>query len=356
MGNFGRYICVALPFLLTLASLISLLIAGLAGAVGNKDSGLYMFRVNLTDLQVQPNVIGALVGRSPEPLPQAAPLIDAATAHIGEAKEGAAPLIAAATSHQQKQANQGGNITAGDLNLHKIYDINLWGYCFTPQSGDRSCLEPKFNWAETEVNNTISTFKRFAAVGGKNVTLPKTVEEALNSFGNVVRWTEIVFIIAALGLGLALVLGVISNCSRAVSCLTWIVSGIASAAVCGFASLATATATIVVGSAESTAKIYGVRSNFNTQFLAVAWISVAFALAAGFFWLLTICCCKPESRSRRSSDTEKRVPVGAYSPLNENQNGFQQNNSGYYNNQYGAPRHPQGGRGDTAYEPYSHNR
>ncbi|KAL8381382.1 hypothetical protein RB595_005581 [Gaeumannomyces hyphopodioides] len=336
MGNFGRYICVALPFLLTLASLISLLIAGLAGAVGNKD-GLYIFRVNLTELQVQPNVLGSLVGRSPEPLPQAA------------------PLIAAATSHQQKQANQAGNITAADLGLHKIYDINLWGYCFTPQSGDRSCLEPKFNWAETEVNNTIGNIKKLASVAGKSVTLPKTMEDALKSFGNVIRWTEIVFIIAALGLGVALLLGVISNCSRAVSCLTWVVSGVASAAVCGFASLATATATIVVGTAESTAKIYGVRSNFNTQFLAVAWISVAFALAAGFFWLLTICCCKPESR-RRSSDSEKHVPVGAYSPLNENQTGAFQNNSGYYNNQYGAPRHPQGGRGDTAYEPYSHNR
>lgn len=354
MGNFGRYICVALPFLLTLASLISLLIAGLSGAVGNKD-GLYIFRVNLTELQVQPNVLGSLVGRSPEPLPQAAPLIGQATAHIRDAREGAAPLIAAATGNQQKQANQAGNITAADLGLHKIYDVNLWGYCFTPQSGERSCLQPKFNWAETEVNNTIGNIKKLASVAGKNVSLPKTVEDALNSFGNVIRWTEIVFIIAALGLGVALLLGIISNCSRAVSCLTWVVSGVASAAVIGFASLATATATIVVGTAEGTAKIYGVRSNFNTQFLAVAWISVAFALAAGFFWLLTVCCCKPESR-RRSSDAEKHVPTGAYSPLNENQNGAFQNNSSYYHNQYGAPRYPQGGRGDMAYEPYSHNR
>ncbi|KLU81311.1 hypothetical protein MAPG_00402 [Magnaporthiopsis poae ATCC 64411] len=337
MGNFGRYLCVALPFLLTLASLISLLIAGLAGAVGNKD-GLYMFRVNLTELQVKPNVLGGLVGRSPEPLPQAAPLIAAASGHF-----------------EQKQANQAGNITAADLGLHKVYDVNLWGYCFDPQNGDRSCLQPKFNWAETEVNNTIGNIKKLASTVGKKVDLPKTMEDALQSFGSAIRWTEIVFIIAALGLGVALLLGIISNCSRAVSCLTWVVSGVASAAVCAFAALATSTAVIVVGTAESTAKLYGVRSSFNGQFLATIWISVAFALAAGFFWLLTICCCKPESR-RRSSDAEKRVPVGAYSPLNENQSGAFQNNSSYYHNQYGAPRYPQGGRGDMAYEPYSQGR
>ena len=111
---------------------------------------------------------------------------------------------------------------------------------------------------------------------------------------------------------------------------------------------------MVVGLVEGTAKVYGGKANLNSSFLAAAWISVAFSIAAGVFWLATVCCCKPEERrSKRQSDAEKLVSNNSsYAPI-------QGANGGYYNNantSYGAPQYHQGGRSDMAYEPYSHAR
>ncbi|TLD28475.1 hypothetical protein PspLS_04193 [Pyricularia sp. CBS 133598] len=404
MVSFGRIACVALPFLLTLASLIALLVAGLAGVTGNKDGNLSMFRINLTDLQVPPSAFQGLARRSAMP--------DDTLSNLGKNLQSASGDVAAKIDQIAKELGNGGsakakelgatiqqmandsgetvdqiakkiadktgvsandliaqaksalagngvNITASMIGLHQLYDVNLWNLCYESTTGNRTCPDPKFNYAKGEINETLAEIKRRAAtvntLAGTNITIPKEVTDGLNTFAEVVRWTEIVFIIATIALGLALILGVVANFSRAVSCLTWIVQGVATAAVIAFASLATATSVVIVGLVEGTAKIYGARANFNSGYLAAIWISVAFSIAAGVFWLATVCCCKPDDRrrSKRNSDAEKLVGSNnsSYAPV--------QGSNGYYNNSntsYGAPRYPQGGRSDMAYEPYSHAR
>lgn len=322
----GRFFCVALPFALTIGSIVFLLIGSLAGVA---DKGLYLLRLDVTDLSISP----------------------ADAEHIVANKDN---LIRSAKTD---------NITAIDLGLSKTYDISLWGYCSTDQEGNRHCKKPKFDWATIALNS--SFVDDFGSAAGVDIELPKEITNALKVFSKVTKWTEVAFMAALIALGVEILLGIFANCSRIFSCFTYIVSGIATALVIAAASLATALTAIVVGAVESTAKFYGVRGKINTTFLGVIWIAVVFAIAASLFWLFTICCCKPEHRSSRSSsrknrqsDGEKLLPKTGkgYAPLGNDH----EMTSGYYNqnqsqSQYGAPRYPSGAaRSDLAYEPYSH--
>ncbi|KAK3939688.1 integral membrane protein [Diplogelasinospora grovesii] len=334
MGNLGRYACVALPFALTLGSLIAMLVAGLAGVA---DKSLFMFQVNTTDLTISPNVVTNLISntkRSPTP---------AGTFHDTS-------LLTTGTGSSSSSSTSN-NITAADLGLFNLYDVGLWGYCYTPQNGSRDCTKPAFNWAESALNTTLTNIKSIATSSGKNITIPTAVTDAVNTFGTVTRWTEIVFVIAYIALAVELFFGIFANCSRAFSCVTFIVAGVATVAVCGAAALSTVMSVVVVGSVEASAKWYGVQAAFNTKYLAAVWIGAAFAIAAGFFWMFTCCCCAPDHHSRssrRSRGAEgEKLMHGPYQPIGEPA-GYQ--SRGFYQPQpqHNAPRH------DLAYEPYSH--
>jgi hypothetical protein len=360
MGNLGRYVCVAVPFILALASMIALLVAGLAGVA---DKSLYMFQVNTTNLEISPASITNLISaRTPQAVGFHDPSLLDGTAG---SDSGSNPGAAADTKTGSSTTGTSGspktsNITAADLGLSNLYDIGLWGWCYTSQNGTRTCTKPEFNWAQKELNMTTSNLKTLATKAGQNITLPKEITDAVEAFGTITKWTEVVFIIAVIALGIELIVGLFTSCSRIVSCITYLIAGVATVAVCTFASLATAMAVVVVGAVEASAKFYGVKADMNTKYLATVWIAAAFAIAAGFFWLFTICCCKPDhssrsSRKRHSDDAgEKLMPVGAYQPIHED-HGY----NGGYNNRHSAPQYgyapqPHAPRRDLAYEPYSH--
>ncbi|KAK4648082.1 hypothetical protein QC763_106930 [Podospora pseudopauciseta] len=338
MANFGRVVCVALPFLLTLASLISLLVAGLAGVA---DKSLYMFQVNTTNLSIDPLTAANLISKATGGKDVETVFNDAVNDALNT-----------------RQDTQTTNITAADLSLYDLYDVGLWGYCYTPQNGSRECTRPAFDWATNVLNTTTGDLNSMLTLTGQNVTLPKEITDAVKAFSTVSKWTQVVFIISYVALGVALFFGLFANCSRAFSCITWLLAAFAAVAVCASAALATATAVVVVGAVEGSAKIYGVRADFNTRFLAAVWIAAAFALAAALFWVFTICCCAPEKRSghkrnRSSDEGEKLMGTGPYQRLDQPQ-GYQG-----YQQQWPAATAGNGGYGRQtggAYEPYSHSR
>jgi len=339
--GFGRFVCVLVPFALCVGSLIALLVAGLAGVA---DKSLYMFQVNTSELSISPlsvaNVVSSHNSRSPEPNPQFHDVVGILTDAVngdGSSKTGS-----------KAESGSGGNITAADLGLYDIYDVGLWGYCYTTNNGSRDCTKPAFNWAATALNKTTTDVKTLITLSGQNITLPSGITDAINAFGTVSKWTQVTFIIAYVALGVELLFGIFANCSRAFSCVTFIVAGVATVAVCAAASLATATSVVVVGAVESTAKFYGVSGSFNTKYLAAVWIAAAFAIAAGFFWLFTICCCKPDhSRRRRSGAEGEKFMQGPYQPIGEQ--------TGYQGSRFSQPQSYAPQR-DVAYEPYSHAR
>lgn len=408
MVSCGRVVCVALPFVLAVVSIVALLVAALAGVA---DKNMYMFEVNTTDLSVSPSDAISILSRAvlddrdtvvldtraAAPVaraatPASAGFHDAAVARsnvgfhdasVARASVGfhdpslltsgtssasgsaATGTVTGSTtdgaSEKATAASTSTNITAADLNLGKLYDIGLWNYCVTEQNGTRSCTKAEFNWAARTLNNSENSVTSLISSTGANLTIPTDITNAIKAFSTLAKWTQIVFLIAFGALALEIIFGLFTSCSRGVACVTFLIASITVVAVVGAAGLATAMSIVVVAAVKAEAEKYGVSASVNGGFLAAVWISAAAAVAASFFWMFTVCCCSPESRRDRAGPRhldDKSVPSGSsYQPLNDpNQNGGIYNNANAYAPQYGAPRYPQGGRSDLAYEPYSHSR
>ncbi|RYO74543.1 hypothetical protein DL764_010802 [Monosporascus ibericus] len=352
----GRYFCVALPFILAVASIVCLLIVGLTGIT---DTDLYMFRIDVSNLTIDTAVLADLAGVDSDQLEQ----LNNLTSRTHESSlnwHDESAVEDFANSNTQASSVLDGldsleslnGLTANDLGLAKVYDINLWGYCATYQDDSHNCTHPAFNWAEgriSEENNLLTTLQDIP--GANDTAIPRIVE-GLQAFEQLNKWTEVVYIMAMIALALEIAIGLFTACSRAVSCVTWLVSGVATLFVIGAASMMTVMASVAVGTIETFGSSQGANANFHTGFLAIAWLGAAFAIAASSFWLFTICCCKPENRpyqkgSRYSHEHEKLVPTGSYQPIGETH----QNSHNYGLPQRGGMRQP-----DLAYEPYSHSR
>jgi hypothetical protein len=404
MGGVGRYFCVALPFILTVASIIAALIVGLTGVSSNS---LYLFSIDVSNLTIDAAQLQSLVNNvsaviSGEKLDQ---IKDDISNGANEASQDVSDKVndivtrsflqwhdpsllednakdntettqwhdpgllddtkdddttadqtLKATSDNKDVASslEGVKIHASDLDLANVYDFTLWGYCQTSQDGKRNCTKAQFDWASHELD--LDWLEKLTVVADLNITIPKALNDGLNIYKSLNRWTEIVFIIAIVALALELVVGLFSACSRAVSCVTWLISGFATTAIIATAILLTFTGSVIIAAALGAGKHYGVKANINKKFLAVLWLSVAFAIGAGLFWLFSVCCCKPERRAHgkrsRHSDAEKLLPSGSYAPIGDN------HISAYSGYNPGAPQAPQraGARSDLAYEPYSHSR
>ncbi|KAG6008779.1 hypothetical protein E4U21_003978 [Claviceps maximensis] len=326
----GRSLCVGLPLALTVASIAALLIATLSGVAHNQ---LWMFQLDTQNLSISPADAAHLAGK--------------AGIHVREIKTD--------------------NISAANLNLANMYEVNLWGYCATGSDGKRQCTEAKFNWAATALNT--SFIETLGSATGVKIELPNEIKSALKTFRVVTKWTQVAFVVALVALGLQLVAGVFATCSRAVSCLIWLMSSVTAILVGVAAGMATAMASIVIGAVEGSAKFYGVKGQVGSRFLAMVWLATVFAIVSGFFWVFTICCCKPDRRQKNRSsidnDGEKLLPTGAYRPISNNHivmtGGQGGPRASYYDPNQGqteyspGPRYPSGkGRTDLAYEPYSH--
>lgn len=327
----GRFLCVGLPFGLTVASLICLLIVMLAGVT---DKNLDMFQVKTQNFSVSTSSLQNfedLVKRSD---------------HFSALTTAALSGYASGTSSV--------NITAADLGLADSYKVSLWNYCATTGSST-TCSKAKFNWAASELN--VTNITTLASSTGTNVTLPKEITNSLKTFTVVSKWTEVVYIIAFVATVLELVVGLFGFCSRIGSCCTFIISGVSTTAVITASVMATVMSSVVVGAIDSATKAYGAKSSLNTSFLAVTWISAAFSIGAGLFWLFSICCCAADhhkSNRRSMGDSEKLLPTrGSGYQRVEDPHGFDANTAygpqtqGVYNHQ-----EPVGRQG--AYEPYSH--
>lgn len=351
MGNVGRIFCVALPFVLTVASIIALLVATLAGVT---DKSLYLFKVNTTDLSISSSTITSLLSDRDLAATRTARDIGSdlsnAAASVGDwasdAGEDAADAISSATDSASDAASSvvssvtgsGSNITAADLGMADAYLVSLWNYCEVSSDGDKTCKKAHYNWAANATESFEAMISSVSSSMGENITLPDTIKTAMTTFSTISRWTQIVFIIAFIALALEIVLGFFANCSRAFSCCTAIIGAFATVAVIAAATLATATAAVVVGAVEGTAKAYGVTGSLNKRFLSAVWIAAAFAIAAGVFWLFTICCCSPDRRSSRGSagGWNRSKHADEAPPPMSGARGYQQVPDSHYNQQQGT--------------------
>lgn len=342
MANFGRFVCVALPFALTVASLICILIVALAG-VTNKSLDMFdldtkNFSISTNDFANLENLIKRVAAPEPVPVP--------------------IPGLGDLTSSALNNLASGNNLTASELGLADHYKIDLWTYC--SQTGkNTTCPKPKFDWAKSAFNTT-KLEETASSTVGTNVKLPKELTSALHSFQVLSKWTQVVYIIAFVATAVELLFGIFALCSRIGSCCTWIVSGISTVAIICASILATVGSAIVVGALDKVFKKYGAHAKLNTTFLAITWLAAAFSIAGSLFWLVSVCCCAPEKRERHrdrrnfrgSSDGEKLLSGGngyqrVSEPWGSQETGY--TGRGVPLQNFNKPTRVEGG-----YEPYSH--
>jgi len=321
--GFGRFVCVALPFGLTIASLVCTLIVMLSGITNHN---LDMFEVNTKNLSISSSSLKNFENEVKR---------DLSLSHLTSAA-------------LNGKIDSGVNFTAADLGLADSYKVFMWNYCSTTGS-NTTCTKAKFDWAHSSLNTTAINEKAQATSSaiGQNATLPKDVTNALKTYATVSKWTQVVYIIAFIITVLELVVGLFGFCSRAGSCVTYLVSGLATTAIISASILATASSAVVVAAVQSTSKAYGVKASIQTGFLSVTWLAVAFSIGAGLFWLFSICCCKAEHRNNKKGG-EKFIPTGSYQPIHDPHTAYQGQQHGIYD--AGAQKPIRGG----GYEPYSH--
>lgn len=85
----------------------------------------------------------------------------------------------------------------------------------------------------------------------------------------------------------------------------------------------------------------------GSRMLATLWIAVAFSIASGFFWLISICCCSGKSPHKKiavekTPYTYERVASPAF--------GAQQ--QGHQMQEWPGTHQNKGPAGPTAYEPF----
>lgn len=297
----GRFFCVALPFALTIGSLICLLIVMTAGM---SSKAIDMYTINPQNLSITFN----------------------------DLKNFKLNVDTAVTDEINSLADT--NITAADLGLQNNYQVYMFNYCYQNATTNNTwCSKPKYNWASSALNTTELQANITAislAVSNKNVTIPSSIVTALHAYSTISRWIQIVYIIAIALVALELFIGLFGFCSRAASCATYLVSGLSTTIVIAASVLSTVASAILVGALDAT-KPFGVKVHLDTSFLAFTWLAAAFSIGGGVFWLLSACCCANDRPHRRS---EKYAPI--------------QGQHGGPAQTHGAPVHNTGG----AYEPY----
>ncbi|TQS37692.1 hypothetical protein Golomagni_01823 [Golovinomyces magnicellulatus] len=282
--GFGRFISVLLPLGLTLASLICIFASSssfnnLANEIIARDVSFPKF----SDLLPE-NIL---------------PKVEAAVGLGGE------------------------NFTAKTLGLADKYKVYLWNYCRFVGT-ESNCTDAKLNWAAESLDSKIIEQNALASTG-TNITLPQEMKAGLTSFVFVSKLTQLLYISALVSGTAEFIFGIIAIFSRIGSCLTLLVSGIATFTVLIASIVATFQITVVTAALEGTARTFGVESKIKGQFLATTYLAVAFSVGAGVFWSLTSCCCAAgnsrgqKSGGQRAIDTEKYGSNTPYSRMNDSQ-------------------------------------
>lgn len=340
----GGTLCVALPFILTAVSLVCLLIVGLSGVTG---STLSIFEIQPKELSISLEDLQELK-------------IDGSKLNIDEdilEKLGFDDEIDAAIDQYG-----GVNITAKKLGLADKYNFYVWN--FVEVRGDKTTKsKAEFDYAQNFTNiDHIGNINENE--NGVEIQIPDVIEDGLQVFATLMKWSQIAYVIAVVAAGVTLLVGISSFFSRIGSFITWICSFVALAGILAFAVLTTVTSTGIVGILKAAAEDFGVKSSVSTSWLAVTWIGVAAAMASGLFWLFSICCCKGSNGGRKnkrtSLDDSNEKLVGSEQPR-----GYQQvhdpfqtgqpQQSGYTQPQFSIPMGNVKTSRAQAYEPYSHH-
>lgn len=270
MGKIGRFACIFTPMALTIASLACLVFIYLGGFKKNSSTftDLYFLKADASNFTANPNFD-----------------------------------ISSSTNLDNNLLNAFKN-SYTNHNLSDIYTVYLFNYCSGNKSTDGSysltyCSPRKnefwFNPVEVWDLNDTSVSNLF----------PSKLNDGLKAYHTVSKWMFIAYEVALWSTVIEIVVGLTAIFSRWGSFLTTIVSSVSSTFVFAAALTSTILYSTLAATFNSVLKPYRIHASLSTHTLAVVWLAVAFSLGAGFFWLISVCCCS----GRSDSPGRKKVMV-----------------------------------------------
>ena len=324
MGKLGRFACIFTPMVMTIISLVCLIIVATGGTNKNShiSNSLYFFRANTSDIQPGSDLLGDLPDN---------PLTDALE-------------------------NAAGQVVSDALGIYDFYHVGLWNYCAgsfgTNSSGGKFdnvtyCSPRKsqywFNPVDVWHLNSSITNEFFSS----------ELKDGLNAYRETAKWMYVAYVVAVIATAVEILVGVSALFSRLGSLATTIVSTVSSIFTFGFALTATILYATLDGAFNNALKQYNIHGSLGHTIYVWTWLAAAFSLGAGFFWLISSCCCSGRS------DRIKGYKGSNYKRVSDPQPGYQQpypahHAEGYGGQQNGVMMGNMGRQGGTAYEPFRH--
>ncbi|RMD44292.1 hypothetical protein DV735_g884, partial [Chaetothyriales sp. CBS 134920] len=262
MGSGGRVVCIATPFLLSLGALVTLVLIFLAGTMDKNSTvdDFYFLKIDLTNLSVADS--------------------SSSSSSLGTALETA----------------------KNSLGVQDYYTLYLRSSCSWDADANSTytnCTAPKAFWyfdpvAEWSLNETGS-----AEV---DELLSTSLRASLSTYRTASKALFVLYTAALAAVAASLLLGLFAVFSRWGSFFTTLFASVAAALSIGASGLATALFGILRTALNHNLRDdYGVVASLGSRWLALSWIGTAFAIAASFFWLLSVCFCSGRSSSSSGS-------------------------------------------------------
>lgn len=264
MGKAGRFACIFVPMALTLGSLVCLALV-FSGQL-NKDmalqNDLYFFKAITKDFVDDPDHA-----------------IDEANKYF---------------DNELLQALQGG---AKANDLKDFYQVGLWNYC----EGDINDKDEKVTSCSKRESNFWFNPVEVWQLSNTSVQqlFPDKMKDALDAYHKVARWMFAAYIIAICLTVAEFLVGIAAIFSRWGSFVTTIISSAQTVFILAAAITSSALYGSLVGVFESVLRPYKIKAELGSKMMAVLWIGVAFSVASGFFWLISVCCCSGKSGHKK---------------------------------------------------------
>lgn len=272
MGKALRVVCIVLPQLLTLASLIFTLVLILSGTSKHLHTNAYFLKIN-TRFAGDPHWL------SKEP-----------------------------------KGNKGWHeigfteTPAAKLGQSDFYTVALWNECwgkFEVNDKDEGiyklqhCSKPNGGF----VFDAATIVNKFPSVKEDE---PEELRRIHHDIKTVSRGMSFCFSVSLIASSVTFLVGWFGLMSRIGSAVTVIFALAATVFTAGASILSTVLFIQIAAAFNKTSKQTGITATASNRSLGLAWAATLFALASCIFWLCTSCCCAPTRRA-------KQLPQGSRS-------------------------------------------
>ncbi|KAK4940433.1 hypothetical protein LTR10_019416 [Elasticomyces elasticus] len=273
MVNPGRVCCITAPFLLSIAVLVCLVLVFIAGTYDRNDTvdDLYFLKIDLTNLTLS------------------------SSANIADTLDGANSTALGGALETAKQS----------LGMKDYYTIYMRSYCsWNGNDTYANCTDPTaYFWF-----NPVSVWGLNSTGESVDDLLPKSFRDGLSAYHAASKAIFYLYVFALSAAAVTLVVGISAIFSRWGSFFTTFCAAAMALMMIGASVTVTAVYIILKGALnDALKKDYGIVSTIGTKVLSVTWIGTAFAVGAGFFWLLSVCCCSGRSPYHKNRDEARRT-------------------------------------------------